>query len=75
MLWRIASAEKIVALNSEISREEAVIASVLKLQITCSLNVSGFPPYVLSLLGLMTKKIDKVGNIKPSKFRRSLKGS
>lgn len=75
MLWRIASAEKIVALNSEISRKVAVIASVLKLRITCSPNVSGFPENTLSSLGLMTIKIDTVGNIELSKFQRSIKGS
>ena len=56
MLWGTDSAENIVALNSETSRKVAVIASTLKLRITCSPNVSGFSAYLMSLLGLMTKK-------------------
>ena len=40
----------------ETSRKVAVIASTLKLRITCSPNVSGFSAYLMSLLGLMTKK-------------------
>ena len=75
MLWSIDSAEKIVAFNSEIARKVAVIASVLKLRITCSPNVSSFPVNILSLLGLMTKKIGTAGNIEFSRFQQSLVGS